>query len=229
MRKLRIIITGATGMVGEGVLYQCLQHPDVEKVLVVTRKSCGYIHPKLSEIIHADFFDLSPITEELKDYNTCLFCLGVTSLGMSEADYTHFAHTLTMTFASAVSAQNSDMTFCYISGAGTDSSENGRVMWARIKGKTENDLIKLPFKQVFNFRLAVTIPFLPIKPTQTYYKFYKYWSWLLPAVKLIAPNYIIDLKDFATAMINVSLSGYNKHNLEMRDINLLAKQLTNHQ
>jgi len=223
MNKLKVIITGATGMVGEGVLYECLQCPDVEKVLVITRNPCGYSHPKLTEIIHSNFLDFSALNDRLQGYNACYFCLGVTSLGKSEAEYTKLTHNLTMNFAITLAVLNSDMIFCYISGAGTDSSEEGRTMWARVKGKTENDLMKLPFKAVYNFRPAGILPFLPLKPSQTYYKSYKYFGWLFRFMKVIAPNYIVELKDLAAAMINASLIGYSKNILEVKDIKMLAK------
>ena len=223
MSKLKVIITGATGMIGEGVLYECLHHPEVEKVLVITRKSCGYAHPKLTEIIHDNFQDFSSISDSLKGYNACYFCLGVTSLGKNEAEYTRLTYTLTMNFAKTLAPLNPEMTFCFISGASTDSSEKGKTMWARVKGKTENDLLKLPFKQVYNFRPGGIEPFLPLKPTQTYYKTYKYLGWLFSLMKVFAPNMVISLKDLAAAMINASLVGYSKNILEMKDMKLLAK------
>ena len=223
MNKLKVIITGATGMVGEGVLHECLQHDDIEKVLVITRNPCGYSHPKLTEIIHSNFLDFSALNDRLQGYNACYFCLGVTSLGKSEAEYTKLTYTLTMNFAKTLAALNPDMTFCYISGAGTDISEKGRTMWARVKGKTENDLMKLPFKQVYNFRPAGILPFLPLKPSQTFYKSFKYLGWLLHVMKVIAPNYIVELRDLAAAMINASLIGYSKNILEVKDIKILAK------
>ena len=222
MNKLKVIITGATGMVGEGVLYECLHHADIEKVLVITRNSCGYSHPKLTEIIHSDFSDISSLSDRLTGYNACYFCLGVTSLGKNEAVYTKLTYTLTMNFATTLAALNPEMTFCYISGAGTDSSTKGRTMWARVKGKTENDLMKLPFKQVYNFRPAGIIPFLPLKPSQTFYKTYRYVGWLLWVMKVITPNYVIGLKDLAAAMINSSITGYSKNILEVKDIKNLA-------
>lgn len=223
MNKLKVIITGATGMIGEGVLHECLNHPEVEKVLVITRKSCGYSNPKLTELIHGDFQDFSSISDSLKEYNACYFCLGVTSVGKSEAEYTRLTYTLTLRFAQILASLNPDMTFCYISGAGTDSTEKGRVMWARVKGKTENDLMKLPFRAVYNFRPGGIEPFLPLKPTQTYYKTYKYLWWLFAIMKAIAPSQIIKLKDLAAAMINASLIGYSKTVLEMKDMKVLAK------
>jgi uncharacterized protein YbjT (DUF2867 family) len=221
--KIRAIITGATGMVGEGVLSECLLNDNVEQVLVIGRKTCGYVHPKLTEIVHNDFFDISSLNDKLQGYNACYFCLGVSSLGMKEPEYIRFTYTLTITFANTLSKINPDMTFCYISGSGTDSSEKGRIMWARVKGKTENDLIRMPFKKVYNFRPALLQTSLPVKPSQTFFKTYKYASWIFPFMKLIAPNYVTSLKDLALAMISVSISGYSKSILEVKDINQLAK------
>lgn len=223
MDKLKVIITGATGMIGEGVLHECLNHPEIEKVLVINRNPCGYTHLKLTEIIHSNFSDLSAISNRITGFNTCLFCLGTTAVGKTEAEYTKLTYTLTLNFATTLAALNPDMTFCYISGAGTDSSAKGRTMWARVKGKTENDLMKLPFKKVYNFRPAGIKPFLPLKPSQTYYKTYKYLGWLFSLMRVIAPNYVIPLKDLAAAMISVSLKGYSKNILEMKDIKSLAK------
>jgi len=220
--KIRTIITGATGMVGEGVLYECLQNENVEQVLVIGRNPCGYNHPKLKEIIHSDFFDISSLGEQLKGYNACYFCLGVSSLGKKEPEYFRFTYTLTINFATILAELNPGMSFCYISGAGTDNSEKGRVMWARVKGKTENDLMKLPFKSVYNFRPAFIKTTLPVKPSTTYYKTYKYGSWIFPILKLIAPNYITYLKVLALSMINSSISGYDKNILEVKDIKYLA-------
>jgi nucleoside-diphosphate-sugar epimerase len=224
MSKLKVIITGATGMIGEGVLFESLHHPEVEKILVITRKSCGYSHPKLTEIIHPDFYDFSTIADSLKGYNACYYFVGVTSLGKNEAEYTRLTYTMTLNFANLLASLNPDMTFCFISGAGTDSSENGRSMWARVKGKTENDLMKLPFKQVYNFRPGGILPFLPLKPSQTYYKTFKYLKGLLLIMKVIAPNFVITLKNLAAAMINASIIGYPKNILEMKDMKKLAKE-----
>jgi len=223
MSKLKVIITGATGMIGEGVLYECLNHPDIDSVLVITRSSTGYSHPKLTEIIHNDFSDISSLGDRLEGYNACYFCLGVTSVGKNEADYTRLTYTLTLNFAKTLAEYNPEMTFCYISGAGTDSTEKGRTMWARVKGKTENDLMKLPFKQVYNFRPGGIEPFLPLRPTQTYYKTYKYLKVVFVLMKLIAPGMVITLKDLAAAMINSTLVGYHTNVLEMKDMKVLAK------
>ena len=218
--KIRTIITGATGMVGEGVLHECLQHEDVEAVLVINRKPCGIIHPKLKEVIHTDFFKLASIEQQLANYNACFFCLGVSSVGLKEPEYTRLTYTLTMNFAETVLKQNPGTTFCYISGASTDSSEKGRMMWARVKGKTENDLMKLPFKQVYNFRPGVIEPTKGLKNTLVYYK---YLGWLIPIIKLAAPNYITSLNQIGLAMINAAIKGFEKQALEVKDIIALSK------
>src|ERR1035437_2685615 len=223
MNKLKVILTGATGMVGEGVLHECLQHDEVENVLVITRKPSGYSHPKLTEIIHSNFSDISSISDKLTGYNACYFCLGVTSVGKKEPEYTKLTYTLTMNFATTLATLNPDMTFCYISGSGTDSTEKGHTMWARVKGKTENDLMRLPFRRVYNFRPGGIEPFLPLKPTHTYYKTYKYMKIIVGIMKAVAPNLVISLKDLAAAMINASLMGYSKNILEMKDMKSLAK------
>jgi len=217
---IKAILTGATGMVGEGVLHECLQHPDVKEVLVISRRPCGVTHPKLKEIIHADFHNLSAIENELSGYNACFFCLGVSSVGMKEPEYTHLTHNLTMHVAETLVKLNSNMTFCYISGASTDSSEKGKMMWARVKGRTENDLMKLPFRQVYNFRPGIIEPTKGLKNTLPYYK---YFMWLLPIIRTVAPNYISSLKSIGLAMINAVTNGYEKQILEVKDINTLAK------
>lgn len=219
--KIRVIITGATGMVGEGVLHESLLHPDVEKVLVINRKPCGVTHPKLTEILHSNFYDLSPIAEQMRDYNACFFCLGVSSVGMKEQEYYSLTYTLTIHMAEILSKLNNDMTFCYISGAGTDSSEKGRMSWARVKGKTENDLMKLPFKKVFAFRPAFMQPTKGLKNTHGYYTGF---NLLYPVLRAILPKYVSTLRELGLAMINSVIKGYEKSVLEVRDIVELAKR-----
>ena len=214
-QKLNVIITGATGMVGEGVLHECLHSKQVENILVINRKPCGVVHPKLKEIIHKDFFDFSAIEKELTGYNACLFCLGVSSVGMKVAEFTRLTYTLTMHVAEALSRLNNDMTFCYISGSGTDSTEQGKIMWARVKGKTENDLAKLPFKSVYNFRPAIIQPTKGLKNTLS---LYKYFGWLMPIIKFIFPNFICTLSELGLAMIQAASKGYEKQTVEVVDI-----------
>ncbi|RYD82841.1 MAG: epimerase [Sphingobacteriales bacterium] len=219
-QKLNIILTGATGMVGEGVLQECLHHENVENVLIINRKPGNIKHPKLKEILHANFFDLSNIEKHLSGYNTCFFCLGVSSVGMPEDKYYHLTYNLTLNFAETVSRLNNDMTFCYISGSGTDSTEKGRSMWARVKGKTENALTELPFNQVYNFRPGGLIASKGQKNTP---KIYKYIGWLLPVIRTVAPNFVSTLQELGLAMINASTKGYNKQIIEVADIKALAK------
>src|ERR1700709_2855350 len=194
--KIKAIVTGATGMVGEGVLQECLNHPQVEAVLVINRKPCGVVHPKLKEIIHPDFFDLSAIEGQLSGYNACYFCLGVSSVGMKEPEYYKLTYTLTLNLPPPLSTLNPDMTFCYVAGASTDSTEQGKSMWARVKGKTENDLMKLPFKKVFAFRPGFMKPTGGLKNTLPAYK---YLGWLYPILKFLAPKYACTLKEVGDA------------------------------
>lgn len=219
-KKIKIILTGATGMVGEGVLHECLHHEAVEKVLVLGRSACGVSHPKIKEIIHPNFFDIQPLEPQLTGYDTCFFCLGVSSVGMDEEQYFQNTYILTLHFAQTVCKLNPGMVFCYVSGAGTDSSEKGRIMWARVKGKTENALMKLPFRQVYNFRPAIITPAKGLKNTLS---FYKWLGWMIPLTKLILPGKVIKLTDLGLAMIHAVLHGARKNVLESRDITSLAK------
>jgi uncharacterized protein YbjT (DUF2867 family) len=216
---IRAIITGTTGMVGEGVMHQCLQHPDVEAVLIINRKPSGYSHPKLKEIVHANFFDLSAIEDLLNGYNACYFCLGISSVGISKEDYYKTTYTLTINVAQTLVKHNPDMTFCYISGAGTDSKEKG-TGWAAVKGKTENDLMKLSFKQVFAFRPGFIKPIQGLSKT---HNFYKYINWLYPIGRALYPAGFITLQELAQAMINITKQGYPTKVIEGKDIITLAK------
>jgi uncharacterized protein YbjT (DUF2867 family) len=220
-QNIKAIITGATGMVGEGVLHECLLHPHVTEVLVINRKPCGVVHPKVKEIIHPDFFDLSVIEGQLSGYNACYFCLGVSSIGMKEPEYYKLTYTLTLNVAQTLSRLNPDMTFCYVSGTGTDSTEKGSFMWARVKGKTENDLGKLPFKKVFNFRPGYMHPTRGLKNVLPYYK---YLTWLYPVFRAVLPNFVSTLAELGLAMISVTRFGYERSVLEVKDIKAAAKR-----
>ena len=214
-----VVITGATGMVGEGVLMQCLSSPEINSVLVINRKPCGYVHPKLKEIIHADFFDFSTIENQLTGYNACFFCLGISSVGVDNDTYYKMTYTLTMHVAETFSRLNKNVTFCYVSGGGTN--ENGRLKWAQVKGKTENDLMKLPFEQVFNFRPGFIKPL----PGQKYaHKFYKYINWLFPIGRGIYPSGFCTMDELANAMINTLSHHDERRILEGKDIIALAKE-----
>ena len=217
--KIKAIITGTTGMVGKALLLECLENNKVESVLVINRHSINLKHPKLKEIIHKDFFDLSTIQDKFKNYNTCYFCLGVSAFRMSEADYTKITHDLTLNFAQSILDVNQNMTFCYVSGAGTDSTEKGKTMWARVKGKTENDLLKMPFQNVYMFRPAFIYP---EKGVQTRTKIYKI---MIPIVKLLYPivkrfpKYSTTSSQLGQAMIKVVYRHMEKKHFESEDIN----------
>lgn len=219
MGKVRAIVTGATGMVGEGVLHESLLHPDVESVLIINRKPSGIKHPKLKEIVHTDFFDFSSIGNQLIGYNVCFFCLGVSSLGMKEVEYKKVTYDLTMHVARTLSRLNPHMVFCYISGSGTDSTEKGRMMWARVKGKTENDLVKLPFKAVYAFRPGFLKATKGLKNTLPAYK---YFAWLFPILRPLFPGTLGTLQELGLAMINSVKYGFPKKVLEVKDIRQLS-------
>jgi|SRR4051812_1539191 len=221
LHKIRAIITGATGMVGEGVLHECLKHPRVESVLVINRKPGGVSHPKLREIVHLDFYNFSSIEDQLKDYNACFFCLGVTSIGKEEAEYFKLTNTLTLALAKPLSQFNPTMTFCYVSGASTDSTEKGCTMWARVKGKTENDLMKLPFKKVLAFRPGFM---KPTKGLKNAHSFYKYVNWMYPIGRALTPGKFCTLREVGLAMIHSVDVKEDRKVLEGKDIIELAKE-----
>lgn len=221
---IKAIITGSTGMVGEGVLHICLNSPEVESVLVINRKPCGVSHPKLKEIIHKDFLDLSSIQDQLVGYNTCYFCAGVSSVGKSEKEYKHITYDLTLNFANTLikiyGEQSRTIVFTYVSGVGTDSTEKGRSMWARIKGKTENDLLKLSFKDVYIYRPGYI---QPIKGLKNSYKIYKFLAPFYSIFEKLFPKYVGTLEEIGNSMINVTHNGYNKKVLECVDIRKTGK------
>src|SRR6478609_8620396 len=214
---MKTIITGATGMVGEGVLLECLQNKNVSQVLVVGRRSCGLSHPKMKELLVPDFMKLENYSEQLKGYDACFFCAGISSVGMNEKEYTHITYDTTLHFAKTLAAINPDMIFNYVSGLYTDSSEKGKMMWARVKGKTENDLMKLPFKGQYNFRPGFMKPFKEQKNVRW---FFKPIIWIFP---YILPSQSLTMSQVGKAMINTVLKGYPKQILEIEDIRELAK------
>jgi len=207
-------------MVGAGVLHVILDHADVESVLVIGRRPCGVKHPKLSELLHNDFFNYSAIEDQLSGFNACYFCLGVSSVGMSEKEYTRISYDLTMSAATVLSQLNPGMIFCYVSGLGTDSTEQGRVMWARVKGRTENALMRLPFKAAYLFRPGFI---RPIKGVGHAHAISAAIGLLYPAWKFFFPQYVCTLEDLGLAMVRVDGQGYPEHILENRDITNLAK------
>ncbi len=216
---MKAILFGATGMVGEGVLHECLKHGDVKAVLVIGRRACEVKHEKVREVIHDDFYNYTKIENELRGYDSCFFCLGVTSVGKNEDEYRRLTYDLTLAAATVLSRLNPGMVFCYVSGSGTDSTEHGRVMWARVKGKTENDLMKLPLKAVYAFRPGF------IKPTQGLVRtltFAKALAPLYPILKAVWPKYVCTLEEVGLSMIAVARNGYAKRILECDDISRLG-------
>ena len=218
---IRAIITGATGMIGEGVMYTCLNHDKVESVIAITRKPSGYNHEKLTEIIHSDFGNIESIKNQLRDSNAVFFCAGVSSVGKNEAGYKKATYDLTLNFARTLLEISPEINFCYISGAGTDSTEKGRTMWARVKGKTENDLLALGFDSAYMFRPGYIQPIKGLKYTLP---MYRYISFLYPLLKSFMGKYVVTLEELALAMINSNLSGYEKKILECSDIVNLARR-----
>jgi len=222
---VKVIVFGATGMIGQGVLRECLLDPRVERVLVVTRSATGKSDPKLREIVHADFTDLSAIESELAGYDACFYCLGVSSVGMSEADYTRVTYDYAMAAGRPLAKLNPKMTFVFISGASTDSTEKGRSMWARVKGKTENALLALPFERAFMFRPAMIIPQHGIvSRTRLYRIVYAIIGPLYPLWKVLFPSIITTNDNVAKAMLRVvaDKTATTKSVLENRDINEVA-------
>ena len=216
---IKTIVTGTTGMVGEGVLIECLNHPDVEEILVINRKPGGVSHPKLRELIHGDFFDLAPIEGQLAGFDACFFCLGVSSVGMSNEEYRHITYDLTLNMARLLARLNPETTFCYVTGAGTDSSEQGRIAWARVKGATENALARL-FKRAYMFRPG----FMKATPGQRNVKsYYKFFAWLYPIGRALYPAGFCTLQEVGLAMINAARTGYPTRILEVADIVKLAR------
>ena len=222
---MKVIITGATGMVGKGVLLECLDHESIEVVLSIGRKPTGIEHPKLKELIHKDFSEFASVEKELNGYDACYACMGVSAAGMSEDQYRSITYDSTLGLANTLYQTNPKMTFIYVSGVGTDSTEKGRSMWARIKGKTENDLLKLGFNKSFMFRPGGIIPKRGILPSSKLYRaLVKNLAWLLKLMKLMAPNSIVDTTQIGLAMINASKYEYQKDVILPKDILALAAQ-----
>ena len=217
MNDIKVIITGATGMVGEGVLLECLQNPNVREVLIINRRHYEMQHVKLKELIVPDFLQLDHFKNDIQGYDACFYCAGVSSIGMKEDKFKQLTYDTTLEFAKAIVAVNSNMVFTYVSGAKTDSSENGRMMWARIKGKTENDLMKLPFKGEYNFRPGIMLPFPGQKNWKGGYKF------IGRIIKAVSPGSVLSMQEVGRAMIHVVTVGYRKRILEISDIRQLAK------
>lgn len=220
---MKVVIFGASGMVGAGVLHECLDDERVGSVLVIGRSPCGVTHERLREILREDFFDYSDIQAELAGHDACFFCLGVSAAGRTEDDYHRLTFDLTVAAAEALRAASPDVTFCYVSGQGTDSSEKGRFMWARIKGKTENHLLAMPFKQSFMFRPGFIQPLKGVRSkTKLYQALYTVSGPAFPLLRRLVPNAVTTTENVGRAMIEVVLHGSSKRVLETRDINRLA-------
>ena len=216
---MKVLLTGATGMVGEGVLLECLDNPAIERVCSVSRRSCERTHPKLSEALVPDFRDLDSVETMLCGYDACFYCAGISSVGLGEAEYTVITYDTPLAFATTLSRLNPQMTFVHVSGAHTDSTEQGKAMWARVKGRTENALVRVPFKGVYNFRPSLMKP----TPGQTKVKGgYRLIRVLYPLLSLFFPG--MSLRDLARAMINAVRFGAPKHVLEVADLRQLAKR-----
>ena len=219
---MNVLLFGATGMVGQGVLRECLLDPDVRSVLSIGRSTTGQQHEKLREIVHEDFSDFSAIESELSGFDACFFCLGVSSAGMTEEQYERVTYDFTMAAAQTLARLNPGMTFIYVSGAGTDSTERGPTMWARVKGKTENALLRLPFKAAYMFRPGVIQPLHGItSKTKSYRVFYAVTRPLLPILKALFPRYVTTTEQVGRAMIKAARQGAPKPVLESQDINSL--------
>ena len=217
---MRVVLFGATGMVGQGVLRECLLDPEIESVLAVGRSPTGQRHAKLHEIVHNDFLDFSRIESQLAGYDACFFCLGVSSIGMSEEQYRRLTYDITLAAARTLAKLNPQMVFVYVTGRGSDSSERGKLMWARVKGKTENDLLKLPFKAAYMFRPAGIQPLHGIRSKTGWVQaIYVGTAPLLSLLNRLTPTYMTTTEQVGRAMIKVARDGYPKPVLESDDIN----------
>jgi uncharacterized protein YbjT (DUF2867 family) len=221
---MRVILFGATGMVGAGVLHECLRDDRVQEVLAILRSTSGRSHPRLRELIRTDFLDYSDARETLRGYDACFFCLGVTAVGKTEEEYRRLTFDITMAAARMMAELNPGSTFCYVSGQGTDSSEKGRVMWARIKGKTENAILQLPLKG-YMLRPGYIQPLGGIRSkTRVYRLFYQLMAPVYPVLKRLTPNLVTTNETVGRAMISLAANGYEARILEVRDINRVGQQ-----
>lgn len=221
---MNVIITGATGMVGEGVLFECLSNEKVSRVLSISRKPYGMQHPKLKELLVPDFMRLDDFAGDIKGYDACFFCAGISSIGLNEERFTQITYDTTLAFAKSLIRANGNhnISFCYVSGSHTDSSEKGRVMWARVKGRTENALAALPFRSEYNFRPGAIQPLPGQKNWRQSFKI------IVSIFKFFSPKRVLGLDEIGKAMINVVSSGYDKNILEIKDIRIAAGMKTVH-
>ncbi len=220
---MKVLIVGASGMVGQGVLRECLLASDVSEVLLLGRTPIANTHPRLRQLVHSDLFDVGAFEAALTGIDACFYCLGVSSAGLREATYSQLSYTLTLAIAGALARHNPALTFCYVSGAGTDSSERGRSMWARVKGRTENALQALPFAAVYLFRPGIIQPLHGSQSkTPSYRRFYQWTRPLLPLLKRCFPRAILTTEEVGLAMLNAARRGSGRFVLESRDIAALA-------
>ena len=221
---IKVIITGSTGMVGKGVLLECIESPEVESILLLNRKTVGIEHEKVTEILQKDFNNFSPLREAFVGYDACYYCLGVSAYRMKEKEYNEITYRLTLHLAKLLSDINPELSFCYVSGTGTDSTEKGRSMWARVKGKTENTLLKLPLKSIYLFRPGYIQPLKGVKSsTGMYNAIIAVAKLFYPIFKLLTPNKVTTTVAIGEAMINSTIKGSEKTILFNQDINELAQ------
>jgi uncharacterized protein YbjT (DUF2867 family) len=221
---MKVIVTGTTGMIGHGVLLEALDDQAISQVFGISRNSTGIKHPKLRVLLHKDFSDFSSVKDQLIGFDACYHCMGVSSAGMNEADYTRLTYDFSLALAKTLYQNNPNMTFIYVSGVGTDSSEKGSMMWARVKGKTENDLLKLGFKQAYMFRPGAIIPKRGVAPkAQATRLALNLLGWILPLIKLLNPNGVTDTATIGKAMLAVTKIGGDKDILMPKDINAADK------
>jgi uncharacterized protein YbjT (DUF2867 family) len=219
---MNVLILGATGMLGQGVMRECLLDDGVARVVTLGRHATGNAHPKVREIVHADLFHLQPIEQQLTGLDACFYCLGATAAGKSEREYARINYDMTLAVAETLARLDPDMTFVYVSGMGTDSTERGRTMWARVKGRAENALLRLPFKAAYMLRPGIILPMHGIKSRTTLYRvFYSLMTPLYPALRALFPRSITTTEHLGRVMLRLARSGYSKPVLESADIALL--------
>ena len=224
---MNVLLFGATGMVGQGVLRECLLADDVTRIQTIGRTASGQQHPKLRELVHQDMFDYGAIEADLTNFDACFFCIGVTSSGMTEGEYTRLTYELTLAAAQTLARLNPQMTFVYVSGAGADSSETSKTMWARVRGRTEKALQRLPFKAVYLFRPGIIQPLHGIRSkTDSYRWFYGLTRPLLPLLRRLLPNTVLSTQIVGRAMLAVVRHGAPKAVLEAADISALGRAAT---
>lgn len=224
----KVVITGTTGMVGKGVLLECMDHPEIHKILIVNRKSLGIEHPKVEEVILEDFFKISDISASLKGYDACFFCLGVSSIGQSEEAFNKVTFELTTLFAESFIQQSPNSIFCYVSGTGTDSTEQGRIMWARVKGKTENAILAMPFKKAYMFRPGYIQPLRGIKSKTNWYQALYNVFWPIYLILKHFPSTATNTTNMGLAMINTLDGNYENTILENKEINQISSVKNGH-